>query len=280
MGEVLAAADDTDWRAVEDNNLVVMRIGERDVVIELAPRFAPKHVENIRTLISQSYFDGLAVVRSQDNYVAQWGDPAAGGDEERTLGDASPTLDGEFFQAADGFDVTPLSDKDAYADIVGFVDAFPVGSDGKRIWLAHCYGMVGVGRGNEANSGNGSSLYVVTGHAPRHLDRNVTLVGRVLEGIDALSSLPRGTGPLGFFESEDQAIPIASVRLASELPAAEQPSWQRLRSDTATFAALVESRRTRHEGWFLDKVGRIELCNVPLPARAVPQEEAPARATD
>ena len=273
-GEVLSAASKDDWRDVAPENLVIMQLGSAEIVIELAPQFAPEHVENLRTLIGAQYFDGLAVVRSQDNYVVQWGDrvgtPIDPEGEPRSLGDAREKVRGEFETRRQRLEFTELEAVDAYADTVGFVDGFPVAGDRRRAWLAHCYGMVGVGRGNAADSGNSSSLYVVTGHAPRHLDRNVTLIGRVLSGMETLASLPRGTGPLGFYESDAAATRIDAIVLASLLPEEGRPAWQRLRTDTDTFTSLVESRRTRHEPWFREKVGRIGLCNVPLPSRPAP----------
>ena len=155
---------------------------------------------------------------------------------------------------------------DAYADEVGFVDGFPVATDGKRVWLVHGYGMLGVSREMLDDSGNGSGLYVVTGHAPRHLDRNVALVGRVIEGMPLLSSLPRGTGGLGFFESAEQYIPIKSMKLATSL--GDEPIPQRImNTNSEAFKQHVAKRTTRSEEWFLEPVGKIELCNVGVPSR-------------
>jgi peptidylprolyl isomerase len=127
--------------------------------------------------------------------------------------------------------------------------------------------MVGAARDVSPDSGGGGELYVVIGHAPRHLDRNVTLVGRVVQGVELFSSLPRGTGALGFYESADERTPINAARIAADLPEAERTPLETLRTDTATFEAMVESRRNRREEWFDRPAGRIELCNVPLPVR-------------
>jgi peptidylprolyl isomerase len=128
--------------------------------------------------------------------------------------------------------------------------------------------MLGVGRGDAPESGNGSELYVVIGNAPRHLDRNVTVVGRVLEGVELLSTLPRGTAPLGFYADPKQYVPIRQMRLAADLPASERPALEVLRTDTPTFSAYVESRRNRRESWFVRPAGYVELCNVGIPVRA------------
>ncbi|MEM6926029.1 MAG: peptidylprolyl isomerase [Myxococcota bacterium] len=267
--EVLAEAPDEAWEAVPPEDLLVMRVGDHDVVIELAPRFAPANVANIHTLVSGGFFDGLAIVRAQDNYVVQWADPDAETAQARSLGAAAAKVPVELDRPSRDVEMTRLASRDAYAKRVGFVDGLPVGSEGGRVWLAHCYGMVGVARDAARDSGNGSSLYVVTGHAPRHLDRNITLVGRVIDQLEVLSALPRGSGRLGFYEGDDALVPITSVRRVSDLPEGERPAWRRIRTDHPTFEALVESRRHRHEAWFLDPVGRIGLCNVPLPRERV-----------
>ncbi len=94
-----------------------------------------------------------------------------------------------------------------------------------------------MGRDNPADSGGGTELYAVIGHAPRHLDRNVTLVGRVVKGIELFSVLPRGTGDLGFYEKPEQRVPIRSIRVAADVPESRRTPLEILRTDTPTFAA-------------------------------------------
>lgn len=267
MAAVLEASTEADWESVPQERLLYLFLDSGTVVFELAPQFAPKHVANVRTLAAEGYWDGLAVVRAQDNYVVQWGDPHADTAAARSYGSATDRIDGEFFRDPEGLDYRPIDSNDAYAETVGFVDGFPAGSDGERLWLAHCYGMLGAGRANAADSGSGAELYVVTGHAPRHLDRNATLFGRVLHGIEFLSSLPRGGGPLGFYADEKKRVPLRRMRLGTDLDEDEQMQLRRLRTDTQTFARLVDVRRHRREEWFIDPAGHIELCNVPLPVR-------------
>jgi peptidylprolyl isomerase len=273
LAGVLEASRPSDWRTPDPEHLLYVDVAGGRVVIELAPQFAPRHVANIQTLAREHYWDGLAIVRVQENYVVQWGDPEAGeAGRARSLGKASASLPAEFVRAAGNLPFTRLPDGDVYAPQVGWAHGFPAARSSAtgEAWLAHCHGMVGAGRDTAADSSNGSELYVVSGHSPRHLDRNITVVGRVLEGIEVLTALPRGTGAMGFHEAAAQRVAIRSVRLASELPESEQIALQVLRTDTDAFRQLVEARRNRREPWFIESTGSVELCNVPLPVRRVP----------
>jgi len=269
--DILARSKPSDWRPIDLEHTLTLDLASGRVVMELDPAFAPEHVANIEKLVREKYFDGLAVVRSHDNYVVQWGDP--NGDDPkkaRPLGSARATVAGELsVPVFPAIPWTPLPGPDGYAPEVGFSNGFPAGRDPRshQTWLVHCYGMLGVGRGDTPESGNGSELYVVIGNAPRHLDRNVTVVGRVLEGVELLSTLPRGTGALGFYTDPKQNVPIRSMRIAADLPAAERPALEVLRTDTPTFSAFVESRRNRRESWFVRPTGYVELCNVNVPVR-------------
>lgn len=271
MSDVLDNSVPSDWRRADPDNTLYMQLEHGRVVIELAPQFAPAHVANIRKLVNARYFDGLAIIRSQDNYVAQWGDPQAETDSAKSLASAASSLAPEFYRSANGLSFTAIDSRDAYANQVGMSDGFPVGRDAAdgRAWLTHCYGMLGVGRAEPADSGSGAELYVVTGHAPRHLDRNVTLVGKVIDGMQHLTTLPRGTGPLGFYEDPGQYVRISTIRFGADLAEKDRLAVELLRTDTTTFAQLVATRRHRAEAWFVDPVDAIGICNVPVPVRPV-----------
>jgi peptidylprolyl isomerase len=271
MGEILESASDADWRTPDPDNVLYMELDAGRVVIELAPRFAPAHVANIRALARGGYWDGLSINRSQDNFVVQWGDPAEES-ARKALGDARAALPAEFTTAAEGLPFTTLPDVDGWAPQVGFSGGFPAARDpaAGEAWLAHCYGTLGAGRDMAADSSNGTELYVVTGQSPRQLDRNITTVGRVLQGMELLSVLPRGTGPLGFYEDPGRRTPIRSIRLASTVPATERTDVQVLRTDTPLFTELVEARRNRRDDWYKRPAGHIDLCNVPIPVREAP----------
>ena len=272
--ELLDASTPADWRTLDPASTLYLELASGRVVIELAPDFAPEHVGNIRTLAHEGYWNGMSINRSQDNFVVQWGDPAEEGQPRKPLGSAKAKLPAEFERKADGLSFHPLPDKDGWAPQVGFAAGFPAARDPQagEAWLTHCYGAVGAGRDMAADSSDGTELYVVDGQSPRQLDRNITLVGRVVEGMELLSVLPRGTGPLGFYEQAAQRVPIKSIRLAADVPEAERTQLQVLRTDTPLFDAVVESRRNRRDDWYKRPAGHIDLCNISIPTREPPAD--------
>ena len=279
---LLAASKPSEWRTPDPSNLLYMQLPQGRVVIELAPDFTPLHAANIRTLVHEHYFDNLAIVRVQDNFVTQWDDPNGddGGDKDKIkpLGSAKATLPPEYTRAIDPkLPWTALPDGDVYAPQVGFSEGFPAARDpaSGREWLTHCYGMVGVGRDIPPDSGNGNALYVVIGQSPRALDRNLAVVGRVLQGMAYLSGLKRGTGPLGFYNNAAERTPILSVTLGSDLPATEHVALQVLRTDSATFAAVVEAKRNRRDDFYTVPAGKVELCAIDIPVRDLSAANGP-----
>jgi cyclophilin family peptidyl-prolyl cis-trans isomerase len=269
VADIVKASAPSDWRALDPDNTLYMELPSGRVVIELAPAFAPNHVKNIKTLVREHYFDGLAVVRVQDNWVVQWGDPNEDNDKARPVKSAQKTLTAEFtVPIRNDAHFTRQPDVDGYAPQVGHSNGFPVGRDPKsgRAWLAHCYGMVGVGRDNDADSGGGTSLYAVIGPA-RHLDRNITVVGRVISGMPQLAALPRGPAPMGFYDKPEMHVPIAAVRMAADVPENQRSRFEVMRTDSATYQAVLDAQRNRGGPWTKVAAGHLDLCAAPIPVR-------------
>ncbi len=270
VSDIVKASPQGDWRQLDAANTLYMDLPGGRVVIELAPAFAPNHAANIRTMAREGYWDGLWIYRTQDNFVVQWGDPRD--DKPKAIGTAKAKLEQEFtVPMKNDTQFTRLPDKDGYAPQVGHSNGFPSARDPKtgQTWLAHCYGMVGVARGNESDSGNGGTLYTVIGNSPRHLDRNITVVGRIVSGMPLLSVLPRGPAPMGMFEKEEQWVPIKSVKLAADVPEAERSKFEVMRTESASFKSVVEAQRNRGGPWTKYAAGHVDLCNVPIPVREV-----------
>ena len=261
---VVAGAPEDAWQEVAPDRLLVMQIaGGRQVVIALAPEFAAAHVANIRRLAAAHWWDGTSINRVQDNYVTQWGDAT----EAKPLpaGILSPPR--AYDRPARGLRVRVLPYPDSYAGAVGHAAGWPVARSGGRAWLPHCYGMVGVGRNLAPDTGTGAELYAVIGHAPRQLDRNIAVVGRVLSGMDVLAGLPRGTGALGFYADPVQRPVIERVRLASELPIAERPRWQIMATEHPAFAAWIRVRANRSDEFYERPAAALDICNALPPVR-------------
>lgn len=287
--EIVAAAPKAEWVTIPADDLLVMTLAAdaegkpRQVVIQLMPApFSQGWVHNIRLFARAKWYDGISVNRVQDNYVTQWGDPNY--DNPEAKGKPKPLPEGLRVMAEADYVVPPYHDgtgrvlrvrgpKDAYADWARInSQGWPTaGTEQGSSWPVHCYGMVGVGRNLSPDTGSGAELYTVIGHAPRHLDRNIALVGRVIEGMEHLSSLPRGSGALGFYTEEEAAkrTPILTVRVASDLAAAEQPAFEYLSTESDTFARYAEAIANRRDPFFITPAGGADICNIRVPVRRV-----------
>jgi peptidylprolyl isomerase len=265
--DIVAQAPASAWKTIPADDLLVIDLANGGrVVVQLAPAFAPVHVANIKALARAGYWNGATVYRLQDNYVAQWGLNES--DKPWPTG-VNPEPPAEYTRPLKGLRITPLGSPDPYAPGAGFADGWPVAFSAKAGWanLAHCYGSVGVGRNLAPDTGTGGELYAVIGHGPRQLDRNIALVGRVIEGLDRLSSLPRGTEALGFYKGKAQYAPIAAIRLASGMPAAERPAFEVMDTASATFAHYLKVRANRRDDFYRVPAGGVDLCNVQVPVR-------------
>ncbi|MFT3723953.1 MAG: peptidylprolyl isomerase [Hyphomonadaceae bacterium] len=268
-GDVIAASKPEEWRALDPENTLYMDFPQGRVIIEMAPEFAPNHVANVKALSREGFFLNGAVTRVQDNFVTQWAQAA---EPPRPPKVGVEKLNAEFTlprTASVKFDVLP--DPDTYAPEVGFINGMYAARDDDRVWLTHCYGMVGVGRENDENSGGGTELYVIIGQSPRNLDRQLTMLGRVVQGMEIMSAFPRGTGDAGFYKTPGEYQHYADIKVAVDVPAAQRTNLEVMRTDSASFNTLVNSRRWRKDDFYKQPVGRIGLCNVSVPARPVAQ---------
>lgn len=273
---VIAAAPAADWRPVALENMVIFETANGRMVLELAPAFAPMHIKAIRQFVAEGRFDRGAITRVQDNYVIQWAArPSSANANAPALPIPLPAMPPEYEQPDRGFVFTRLGFSDAYAE-AGFINSWPAARDPetKTVWLAHCYGMVGVGRDAPPDVGDGTELYAVIGHAPRHLDRNIALVGRIIEGLDAHSSLPRGTAALGVYATEAERTPIVRAMLATNMP--EPPRFEVMDTASASFARYKAARANR-SGFFVRPAGRLDLCNTQIPVRRMAAGEQRTR---
>ncbi|MET0372627.1 MAG: peptidylprolyl isomerase [Rhizorhabdus sp.] len=255
-----------DWVTIADDDLLVMTLkGGKRVVIRLAPAYAPEHVANIRKLARAGWWDRQSVYRVQENWVAQWGDAT----------EKKPLPGGIIARPAAEFDIAAFSPaqtmakSDAYSAVSGVsADGWAMATDRKAAWLAHCYGTVGVARDALPDTGTGAELFTPIGQSARRLDRNYTIVGRIIEGMEHLSALPRSSAPLGVYATLLERMPILTVRLASEIPAAERPHFQYRAADNIRFAAAIARKETPAAPTV--GLGGADVCDIPLAVRTAP----------
>jgi len=244
--------------------LVTLGDGRR-IVIRLAARMAPAHVANVRALARARWWDGESVYRVQENWVAQWGDATEHKPLPAGITDRPPAE----FEIAAFQPAVRMARSDSYSATSGITaDGWPVASDGKAGWLTHCYGSVGVARDALPSTGSGAELFTPIGQSARRLDRNYTVVGRVIEGMQYLSALPRSEAAMGVYATPGERTGIASVRLASDLPAAERPRYQYRGTDNPRFAMAVRLRENPKPPTV--SVGGASVCDVPLATRRAP----------
>jgi peptidylprolyl isomerase len=264
---VVAESKPAEWQAIPADDLMVIDLKDgKRIVVQLAPLFAPVHVANIRALAKSGYWQGAAIYRVQDNYVAQWGNNESSKPLPAGVVAKPPA---EYHRSLRGLRITPLGSPDSYAPKVGYTAGWPVAYDPKAgtANLPHCYASVGVGRDLSPDTGMGGELYAAIGHGPRSLDRVIAVVGRVAGGIEHLSSLPRGTEALGFYKERTSDVPIANVRLASMLPQAEQPRFEYLKETSASFARWLQVKKNRRDEFYIRPAGGVDLCNALVPVR-------------
>jgi peptidylprolyl isomerase len=268
-----------DWREVQPANLVLIDTRYGEVAVELAPAFAPKHVERVRALIRAHFYDGLSFYRVIDGFVAQGGigeGTASTKDHPKEAASLKqwPALKAEFERPI-GNDVTftPLGNGDLFAPEVGHVNGFPVGRDAKagREWMIHCPGTFAFARDNGADTAT-TEFYIVIGEAPRRLDRNLSAFGRVIDGMQYLQKLARGDQKVenGVIQDVAKRDPIVRMRLASDIPDRERPHFQAMRTESASFAKEKELRKNPAPDFYIHTPPPVlEICGLSVPVRRV-----------
>jgi len=160
---------------------MILKLKDGDVKIELFPDIAPKHVERIKTLANEGKYDNVVFHRVIEGFMAQTGDVQFGNSSSDkfdlgragTGGSSLPDLPAEF-------------------------------SD-----IPHEKGVLSMARSSDPNSGN-SQFFICFESAP-HLDRNYTVFGKVVEGIEFVDMIKRGDGSSGAVSNPDKIISFKSL---------------------------------------------------------------------
>jgi peptidylprolyl isomerase len=262
----LSAATQPTWRELNPENTVFVEMSEGLVVIELNPVFAPDTVKQFKQLAGDRFYDGLGFYRVIDGFVAQGGD---GSD----LGELSnvPLVDAEFeIDWDEEFSYMQVQSPDMFAPETGFIDGFAVARDPSRnkVWLTHCPGIVAMARNDDPDSSR-TDFYIVIGQAPRYLDRNMNIFGRVVYGMDVVQQIKRGpAADNGIIEDEAESSRIRKMQLLSEIPEEDRLNVYVMDTSDKGFKKLLKGRLNRKQKFFHNKPPKVlDVCQVPVAGR-------------
>ncbi len=262
----LQAAGEPTWRELNPENTVFVEMPAGLVIIELNPAFAPETVKQFKQLAGDRFYDGLSFYRVIDGFVAQGGD---GSD----LGELSnvPLVDAEFeIDWNEEFSYMHVQSPDMFAPETGFIDGFAVARDPSRnkVWLTHCPGIVAMARNDDPDSSR-TDFYIVIGQAPRYLDRNMNIFGRVVYGMDVVQQIKRGPAQdNGIIQDEAKSSRISKLQLLSEIPEQDRLKVYVMDTSNKAFKKLLKGRLNRKQKFFHNKPPRVlDVCQVPIAGR-------------
>lgn len=265
--EVLESSTPSDWRALDPENTLYIELEAGRVVVALSTTLAQNHVAQIKALAREGFYDGLSFYRVIDGFVAQGGDPFG----VREIKTVQKAMVAEFEEPiSDQMAIAMQKDADGYAPKVGWIDSLPVGLDtnGGKVWHLHCAGAFAYGRNNEKDSA--STEFYITLQPQRYLDRNLTVAGRVVQGMEHVQTLRRVSPPES--ENDDLGDTIIAMRVAADVPEVERNDLEILDSSSVTFADYVEARRNRPEEFFYYRPDHVDICALNVPVRPVAAE--------
>jgi peptidylprolyl isomerase len=249
------------WRAVDPQNLLIVDLPAGPLYIEMRPDLAPKHVEQIKALVRKGFYNGLSFHRVIEGFVAQGGDPKGDG----TGGSDLPNIPAEFEHDTKEIPNFTVVGRDRQAARVGLIDGVLAAAQPEslrsfredrkvNIWGAHCPGSMSMARATDPNSAN-SQFFLVIGDARQSLDGRYTVWGWIVDGMNSARRIERGEPP-------KRPTPIVRMRMASDLPASEQPKIEVMKSDSPAFMQYLKESRLVDETGFVK-----DLCDIRAPRR-------------
>ncbi|MEM1379257.1 MAG: peptidylprolyl isomerase [Pseudomonadota bacterium] len=259
--EILEKAPDNIWLKVDPENLLVIDLPSGPVVVEMRPDYAPAHVERIKRLARDGFYNGTIFHRVIDGFMAQGGDPTGTG----TGGSQYPNLKGRFARGLRELpEFVPIGRDDRAAQIA-FLGSLPIASQppgmaqflrGQDVaaWPLHCPNVLSMARAGDPNSAN-SQFFIMLGDNRRALDQKYTAWGRVIDGAFNVRRINIGEPP-------ERPTPILRARVMADLPPSEQTTFEVLRPDSETFKAWLQRVSfLTEDGYFED------ACSVNVPIR-------------
>lgn len=260
---------DDAWRDLDPENTLYIETPHGRVIVEMAPEFAPNHVDRMKTLARDQFYDFLIWHRVIDGFMAQGGGSRANPNHGTDL----PNLEAEFtVQRGPEITVSELMPRVVNSQQIpqmaqaGFYNGFAAGTQplaqamitatGQvNSWLLHCEGAAAMARTNDPNSA-GSQFYITRGNAD-HLNAIYTVWGRVRYGQDAVNAIAVGTH---FQDPGFTPDVIRSMRVEADLPEDERTHVQVVDTNHPAFAAYLDTLRN-------DAGALPDICDIEVPTR-------------
>ena len=258
-----------EWRTPTTDNLVYLQLETGAVIIELAPFMAPTHVARFKKLVEEGFYDGLDFYRVIDGFVAQAGDLS----EKKPSKNKTP-LTAEFSRHSPSTsDFMLVQSPDFIAPQTGYLHGFAAGSapKEKQEWLLHCPGAVAFARDVDANSAS-TEFYIVIGQATRHLDRNMSTIGRVIFGMPAVQTLHRANinNGSGVIEDATKRGEILWAKLAKDVSPKNQLKIQiQEQSSDQVRQRLSSAKKLDNKFFHFKGNGNLDVCYYQLKSRLV-----------
>lgn len=255
--EVIANAADEEWRVVNRQNILKISLPTGAAYVELNSQLAPKHTSNIKKLAREGFYKNTSVYRFVEGFVAQGGDSSG----KKLIKTAEKTLPAEFYLTTNEPLLITELEGDGYAAVTGFLNGFAVAQNAvhTQTWQVHCNGVFAMARDNDINSAS-TEFFVTIGQGPRYLDKNITVFGRVLEGMEHFNRLKRVATANEVFN------PIADIHVLADVKN-DRSTFKVLKTDSSAFKRLITARQNRSEPWFIKKYNYVDVCGMPIPTK-------------
>lgn len=259
--QILTSAPEELWERIDPENLLVIDLPSGPVVIEMRPDYAPNHVQRIRRLAREGFYNGTIFHRVIEGFMAQGGDPTGTGRGGSDL----PDLNGRFVRMRTEVpEFTPVG-RDDRAPQIAFLGSMPIASqppsmtqflktETVAVWPMHCPNVVSMARAGDPNSAN-SQFFIMLGDNRRGLDQQYTAWGKVIDGFFNVRRINIGEPPV-------RPTPILRARVMADLPPEEQTTYEVLRPGSETFKAWLRATAALTEDGFF-----VDACSVNVPIR-------------
>jgi peptidylprolyl isomerase len=249
-----------EWVELDPEYTLYVDVPAGRIIIALSKDLAQAHVDQMKILAREGFYEGLPFLRVIGGFIAQAGDPAEHTGDVASLkdvGSAADTLDAQFDEPwSRDLNFAPFRAPDEYREQAGYINGFPAmrSLSEERVWLTGCTGAVGAPRDVDPNSA--TTGFWVAMQSMRYNDRNHTIFGRVVSGMDHVALMMRASA-----EHPSTWTLMESVRVAADLPQDQRTRLEIRNTNSAAFQDYLEDLRNPTYAWNARSPRRLSVCD-------------------